>query len=59
MAYRESFTLHHILVLYSNEEEWDWQKMYIVWGRREIHTKFWLEILKGRYYSEDLVVDGG
>jgi hypothetical protein len=27
-------------------------------GRREMHTKFWAENLKGRYHSEDLDVDG-
>jgi hypothetical protein len=26
-------------------------------GRREIHTKFWLDNLKGRDHSEDLDVD--
>jgi hypothetical protein len=27
-------------------------------GRREIHTKFWSENLKGRDQSDDLGVDG-
>jgi len=28
------------------------------WVRREMHTKFWSENLKGRFHSEVLSVDG-
>jgi hypothetical protein len=27
-------------------------------GIREMHKKFWLESLKGRYHSEDIHIDG-
>jgi hypothetical protein len=27
-------------------------------GRRKLHTKYWLESFKGKYYKEDLNIDG-
>jgi hypothetical protein len=30
----------------------------VYWGRRNIHTQFWLENPKERDHWEDLVVDG-
>jgi hypothetical protein len=32
--------------------------MQHVWGRCEMHTKLWLEYLRGRDHSEDEDIDG-
>jgi len=54
------FTSHHILfgLLTSNQGEQDEWGMCHVWGRRNMHTGFWLVNLKERDNVEDLGMDG-
>jgi hypothetical protein len=50
-----AFTPHQTLTRSSNQEEWDWQGMWHVGG--EVHTGFWWENMRERYYLEDLGTD--
>jgi hypothetical protein len=50
--------LRQISLGWSNQGGWDVRGIEHAWKRREMHTKFWSENLKGRDYSDDLGVEG-
>jgi hypothetical protein len=49
--------LHH-LYTETNIRRMRWAGHVVRMGRREMHTKFWLESVKGRNYLENCGIDG-
>ena len=41
-------TLHQMLFWWSNQEEWDGRGLWLLWGRRDVHTGLWWRNLTER-----------
>ena len=51
-------TPHPVLFIWSNQEEWDGQGVWHLWGIVEVYTRFWWGNLRERDHLEDPGVDG-